>query len=65
MDGVLGMALTPYVPGKDRILFYHAMSSPTENWVNTADLRNSSLFQGNPWAAPYIFHVSTLSFVKT
>lgn len=58
MDGILGMALTPYHPGRDRKLFYHAMSSPSENWVETSYIRNKTIFEGNPSAAPQIFHVS-------
>lgn len=61
MDGILGMALTAYVPGEDRKLYYHAMSSPSENWVMTSLLRNESLFQDNPSAQPQIFHVSIVN----
>ncbi|XP_045478060.1 protein yellow-like [Harmonia axyridis] len=50
MDGILGMALTPFVPGRDRKLFFHAMSSDTENWVYTSDLRKQK-------STPEIFHV--------
>lgn len=57
MDGVLGMALSPYSPGEDRKLFFHAMSSKTENWVYTSDLRNRSRFQHDPTSSPEIFHV--------
>ncbi|GJQ83891.1 putative melanin biosynthetic process [Trypoxylus dichotomus] len=56
MDGVLGMDLSPYQPGQDRKLFYHAMSSPTENWVFTSDLRDRSLFEHDPSAHPELFH---------
>lgn len=56
MDGILGMDLSPYKPGEDRVLFFHAMSSPTENWVYTSDIRNESLFLSDPSAAPQIFH---------
>ncbi|XP_063904231.1 protein yellow-like isoform X2 [Zophobas morio] len=56
MDGVLGMALEPYKPGQDRKLFYHAMSSPTENWVYSAFLRNRSRFIHNPESSPEVFH---------
>lgn len=58
MDGVLGMALSPYSPGEDRKLFYHAMSSDTENWVYTSDLRNASRFAHDPESSPEVFHVS-------
>ncbi|KAK4874683.1 hypothetical protein RN001_014043 [Aquatica leii] len=57
MDGVLGMDLSPYVPGKDRILYYHALSSGSEQWVYTSHLRNQSMFVDNPSPAPEIFHV--------
>lgn len=63
MDGILGLALSPYVPGQDRRLYYHAMSSPTENYVSTAYLRNQTIFEHDPAAAPYIFKVSALFFV--
>ncbi|ENN70589.1 hypothetical protein YQE_12764, partial [Dendroctonus ponderosae] len=56
MDGLLGLALSPHYPGQDRILFYHAMSSPTENWVYTSHLRNSSIFEHDAAAAPQIFN---------
>lgn len=58
MDGILGMDLSPYKPGEDRILHYHPMSSGTENWVYTSYLRNQSIFLHDPNAAPEIFHVS-------
>lgn len=58
MDGVLGMDLSPYQPGRDRRLFYHAMSSATENWVSTSNLRDRSLFEPDPSAHPELFHVS-------
>lgn len=60
MDGVLGMDLSPYVPGEDRKLFYHAMSSNTENWVYTSDLRNQSRFMHDPTSSPEVFHVSRI-----
>lgn len=60
------MALSSYKPGHDPVLFYHALSSPAENWVKTSNIRNESLFIGNPSAAPQIFHVSirTIHTVK-
>jgi hypothetical protein len=64
MDGVLGMSLSPYKPGQERILFYHAMSSPTENWVKTSDLRNRTRFLHDPLSSPEIFHVRCF-FPKT
>lgn len=56
MDGILGMDLTPYKPGEDRTFFYHALSSGTENWAFTSDIRNQSLFQSDN-TAPQVFHV--------
>jgi len=56
MDGILGMDLEPYVHGRDRRLFYHALASPTENWVHTSYLRNQSLFQDDPASSPGIFN---------
>nr|CAI5827577.1 unnamed protein product [Callosobruchus analis] len=56
MDGVLGISLEPYHPGKDRKLYYHAMSSPTENWVYTSYLRNRTMFLGGELSTPEIFH---------
>lgn len=58
MDGVLGMALSPYRFGEDRKLFYHAMSSDKENFVYTSNLKNQSLFEHDPSAHPELFHVS-------
>lgn len=58
MDGVLGMALEPYVPGRDRKLFYHSLSSATENWVYTSFLQNRTRFTDNPNSSPEIFNVS-------
>lgn len=60
MDGVLGMDLSPYQPGQDRTLFYHAMSSATENWVKTSSLRDQTLFEALPDGHPELFHVSLL-----
>ncbi|KAG5883313.1 hypothetical protein JTB14_008600 [Gonioctena quinquepunctata] len=56
MDGVLGMSLTPASTGSNRKLFYHALTSPTENWVYTGDLRNGTRFSGNPNSSPEIFN---------
>ncbi|CAH1645530.1 unnamed protein product [Spodoptera littoralis] len=42
MDGVLGMALSPYHPGRDRFLYFHSLAATTENVVNTMVLRNNS-----------------------
>ncbi|XP_050297854.1 major royal jelly protein 3-like isoform X2 [Anthonomus grandis grandis] len=57
MDGLLGMTLSPYIPGQDRILFYHAMASPTENWVYTSHLRNHTLISNSGGSVPQIFNV--------
>ncbi|CAH0750872.1 unnamed protein product [Diatraea saccharalis] len=51
MDGVLGMALSPYRPGRDRYLYFHALASVTENVVRTKVLRNDSFIE-NPNAEP-------------
>lgn len=42
MDGVIGLALSPYKPGGERNLFFHALASTTENVVSTRVLRNES-----------------------
>lgn len=42
MDGILGMALSSYIPGKDRFLYFHALAATTENVVRTKVLRNDS-----------------------
>ncbi|XP_028174654.1 protein yellow-like isoform X1 [Ostrinia furnacalis] len=42
MDGILGMALSPYREGRDRYLYFHALASITENVVRTKVLRNDS-----------------------
>lgn len=59
MDGVLGMALAPVEPSGDRKLFYHSLSSATENWVWTSYLQNATRFADNPSSSPEIFHVKT------
>ncbi|KAF2904169.1 hypothetical protein ILUMI_02008 [Ignelater luminosus] len=56
MDGLLGMDLSPYKSGEDRILYYHAMSSNTEHRVYTSLIRNQSIFIHDPTAAPQIFY---------
>ncbi|CAH1277858.1 unnamed protein product, partial [Diabrotica balteata] len=53
MDGILGMSLSPSSDGGQRKLFYHAMSSPTENWIYTAHLRNETLSR---IPQPQLFH---------
>ncbi|KAF5274198.1 hypothetical protein FQA39_LY07302 [Lamprigera yunnana] len=57
MDGILGMDLSPYKPSEDRILYFHAMSSGTEQWVYTSYLRNQSLYHDNPSPVPEIFRM--------
>lgn len=42
MDGVLGMALSPYQRSHDRFLYFHSLASTTENVVNTKIIRNDS-----------------------
>nr|XP_023012025.1 major royal jelly protein 3-like [Leptinotarsa decemlineata] len=55
MDGILGMSLSPALSEGGRKLFYHAMSSGTENWVYTSDLRNETRFREDPSSSPGIF----------
>ncbi|XP_072393944.1 dopaminechrome tautomerase-like [Diabrotica undecimpunctata] len=45
LDGILGMSLTPFIPGLGRRLFYHAMSSDTEHYIKTSDLKNKYLWE--------------------
>ncbi|CAG9584628.1 unnamed protein product [Danaus chrysippus] len=52
MDGVLGMALSPYMPGADRFLYFHSLASTTENVVRTSVLRNDSFIHDSN-ANPY------------
>nr|XP_032519601.1 protein yellow-like [Danaus plexippus plexippus] len=47
MDGVLGMALSPYIKGSDRLLYFHSFASTTENVVRTSFLRNDSFIQNS------------------
>lgn len=58
MDGILGMSLTPYRRGEDRLLYFHALASTTENVVPTSVLRNETLFRDNEEAAPRMFTVA-------
>ncbi|XP_075973609.1 dopaminechrome tautomerase-like isoform X2 [Anticarsia gemmatalis] len=39
-DGIFGLALTPFDPLEERVLFFHAMSSHREFYVSTAVLRD-------------------------
>ncbi|KAK5640787.1 hypothetical protein RI129_009334 [Pyrocoelia pectoralis] len=57
MDGILGMALSPYVQGQDRVLFYHSLASNSEQWVWTSHLRNRSSFITTSNPNPDIFNV--------
>ncbi|GJQ83890.1 putative melanin biosynthetic process [Trypoxylus dichotomus] len=57
VDGILGMDIGPIISREQRKLFFHALSSVTENWVLTSSLRNRSLFGEYPWVHPNIFHV--------
>ncbi|XP_063533967.1 protein yellow-like isoform X1 [Cydia strobilella] len=45
MDGVLGMALSPWRRGRDRYLYFHSLASTTENVVRTGVLRNDSFIE--------------------
>ncbi|XP_052740139.1 protein yellow isoform X2 [Bicyclus anynana] len=47
MDGILGMALSPYSYGQDRFLYFHALASTVENVVRTSVLRNDSLISNS------------------
>ncbi|KAF5274197.1 hypothetical protein FQA39_LY07301 [Lamprigera yunnana] len=63
MDGLQSAALSPYKNGKNRVLFYHALASNTEQWVWTSVLRNWSSVQDSSQ-----FHVNNqwfVSFCKT
>lgn len=51
MDGIFGMALSPYKYGEDRVLYFHSLASITENYVYTSVLRNNTLFRVNADAA--------------
>lgn len=59
MDGVLGLALSPYRPGydTDRILYFNALASNTENYVYTSIIRNETIFDDHADAAPRQFNV--------
>ncbi|KAF5287518.1 hypothetical protein FQA39_LY04146 [Lamprigera yunnana] len=56
MDGIQGMALSPYYGG-NRVLFYHSLASDTEQWVWTSTLRNLTAFVNTSSPDPDIFHV--------
>ncbi|KAI4456326.1 protein yellow-related [Holotrichia oblita] len=57
VDGVLGMDIGPNIVGESRKLYYHSLSSVTENWVYTDHLRNASIFGVYPWVHPSVFNV--------
>lgn len=42
MDGVLGMALSPWEIGHERLLYYHSLASTTENVIGTSVLKNDT-----------------------
>ncbi|CAH0719372.1 unnamed protein product, partial [Brenthis ino] len=53
MDGMFALALSPYVPGQDRFLYFHALASTTENVVRTSVIRNDSFItdsNANPFS---------------
>lgn len=63
MDGVLGMALSPWRRGRDRYLYFHSLASTTENVVRTGVLRNDSFIE-HPNAEAMSINVSvTRKFV--
>ncbi|KAG8262360.1 cuticle pigmentation [Homalodisca vitripennis] len=41
----------------NRRLYFHSIDSVKQSWVETADLRNQSLWQNNMNAAPRAFHL--------
>lgn len=57
MDGILGMAISPYQPGQDRVLYFHALASNTENYVYTSVIRNGTLFHEHSDSEPRQFNV--------
>lgn len=63
MDGILGMALSPYIRGRDRFLYFHALASVTENVVRTDVIRNPA-FIDDPNADPKSIRVSYLLFLN-
>lgn len=62
MDGVLGMALSPYHHGRDRFLYFHSLASTTENVVNTKILRNNS-YMHDPTIDPDAIYVSKCLYI--
>lgn len=55
MDGILGLALSPLKQDGDRLLYFHALASKTENVVPTSIIRNYSLFREHSDSAPRSF----------
>ncbi|KAK4874681.1 hypothetical protein RN001_014041 [Aquatica leii] len=57
MDGIQGMALSPHQKEKDRVLFYHALASNSEQYVWTSQIRNRTAFLTTTSPNPDIFHM--------
>ncbi|XP_058808623.1 uncharacterized protein LOC131674122 [Phymastichus coffea] len=55
MDGILGLALSPLRWHEDRILYFHSLASRIESYVPTSVIRNFTLFNNAPYAAPRSF----------
>ncbi|XP_015591230.1 protein yellow isoform X2 [Cephus cinctus] len=55
MDGILGLALSPYKFNQDRILYFHSLASRVESWVPTSVIRNYTMFYDDPDASPRSF----------
>lgn len=51
------MALSPYAYGQDRVLYFHALASATENYVYTSVIRNQTMFESNDESEPRSFVV--------
>ncbi|XP_046686999.1 LOW QUALITY PROTEIN: protein yellow-like [Homalodisca vitripennis] len=56
MGGIFGLAIGPPYRNNRR-LYFHCIDSVKQSWVETADLRNQSLWQNNMNAAPRAFHL--------
>lgn len=59
MDGVFGLALSPYRRGEERYLYFHALAATTENVVRTSYLRNDSFIEVSD-ADPRAINVSLI-----
>ncbi|KAF5306451.1 hypothetical protein FQA39_LY18936 [Lamprigera yunnana] len=57
MDGLLSMGLSPYKNGEDRVLFYNALASNSQQYVWTSQLRNRTAFLTNASPNPNMFHM--------